>query len=110
MLRMRSCLTRSQLNSGVRATTDIACGTDRPGKDCFMGQRAFDYRRLSIAERLQLVEDIWDSIAEESPDAVPLTEAQRAELDRREAEHQRDPAAAVPWEQVRAELFRRGGE
>lgn len=73
-----------------------------------MGEPAFDYRQLSISERLQLVEDIWDSIAEEAPEAVPLTVAQRAELDRREAEHQRDPGSAIPWAQVREELFRRG--
>ena len=41
-----------------------------------------DYRDLSIAERLRLVEDIWDSIAAESG-ALPLTPAQAAELDRR---------------------------
>ena len=77
-----------------------------------MSEPAFDYRRLSLAERLQLVEDIWDSIAEEAgarPEALPLTEEQRAELRRRREEHERDPGAAIPWERVRAELFERGG-
>lgn len=73
-----------------------------------MGKPAFDYHQLTISERLQLVEDIWDSIASEAPDAVPLTTAQRAELDRREAEHRRDPNSAVEWEEIRKELFRRG--
>ena len=63
-----------------------------------------EFRHLSVAERIQLVEDIWDSIAEH-PDAVPLTDAQRTEIDRRLAEHHRDPASAIPWEQVRAELL-----
>ena len=77
-----------------------------------MSEPAFDYRRLSIAERLQLVEDIWDSIAEEAqtaPDALPISEEELAEVRRRREEHERDPGSAIPWEQVRAELFRRGG-
>jgi putative addiction module component (TIGR02574 family) len=63
-----------------------------------------EFRHLSVAERIQLVEDIWDSIAEH-PEAVPLTDAQRAEIERRLAEHRRDPRSAIPWEQVRAELL-----
>ena len=77
-----------------------------------MSEPAFDYRRLSVAERLQLVEDIWDSIADEAQDApnvLPFSEAQLAEVRRRQDEHARDPGSAIPWEQVRAELFGRGG-
>lgn len=48
-----------------------------------MGQTTLEeLRQLSIAERIQLVEDLWDSIAADAPDA-PLTEAQKVELDRR---------------------------
>jgi putative addiction module component (TIGR02574 family) len=72
-----------------------------------MPKPEFDYRTLSIAERLQLVEDIWDSIAQEA-DALPLTPEQKAELDRRWAEHQRDPGSAIPWGKVRDELYRHG--
>ena len=73
-----------------------------------MSKPAFDYRALSIAERLQLVEDVWDSIATEQPDAtaLPLTAAERAELDRRLDAHRNDPAAALPWAEVRAALTR----
>lgn len=75
-----------------------------------MSHPAFDYRHLSVAERLQLVEDIWDSIAQDAPArGLPLTEAQRAELRQRLAEDTADPDGAVPWEQVREELFGRGG-
>jgi putative addiction module component (TIGR02574 family) len=76
-----------------------------------MGDPAFDYRNLSLTERLQLVEDIWDSIAEEvrrNPEALPLTTDQRDELQRRRADHDRDPDAAIPWDEFRQELFRRG--
>jgi putative addiction module component (TIGR02574 family) len=53
--------------------------------------------RLPVEERLSLVEDIWDSIAADSA-ALPLTDAQRVELDRRLAEHEADPGDVVPWD------------
>jgi putative addiction module component (TIGR02574 family) len=63
-------------------------------------------RRLSIAERLQLVEDLWDSIAQEAPDeAFPMTPELAAELDRRLAEHEAHPEAARPWEEVRRRIL-----
>jgi putative addiction module component (TIGR02574 family) len=64
-----------------------------------------EYMKLPVSERIQLVEDIWDSIAVEAPEAVVLTESQKAELHRRAADHQANPDSAVPWEQVRAKLF-----
>ena len=62
--------------------------------------------RLSVEERLTLVEDLWDSIAEDST-AVPVTDAQRAELDRRLAEHEARPDDVVPWEEVKATITTR---
>ena len=63
-------------------------------------------RRLSVSERLQLVEDLWDTIAQDAPDeALPLTPELAAELDRRLADHEANPHAAIPWETVRAELL-----
>jgi putative addiction module component (TIGR02574 family) len=62
--------------------------------------------RLGIEERLALVEELWDSIAADSVD-VPLTDAQRAELDRRIADHERDPADVVPWSEVKASITER---
>jgi putative addiction module component (TIGR02574 family) len=66
--------------------------------------RALGIDRLSIPERILLVEEIWDSIAE-TPDEVTLTEAQRAELDRRLAAYEADPQAGSTWEEVKAELW-----
>ena len=43
---------------------------------------ADDLRTLSIGERMQLIEDIWDSIAADQA-VLPLTDEQRVELDRR---------------------------
>jgi len=59
---------------------------------------------LTLAERIQLVEALWDSIAAEAGQSLPLTEEQRAELQRRAQAHRDNPGAALPWEQVRAEL------
>jgi len=64
-----------------------------------------EIERLSIAERVSLVEEIWDSIAA-SPERLPLTEAQRRELDRRLELHERQPERVTPWEEVRAKLQR----
>ena len=63
-------------------------------------------RKLSVAERLELVGDLWDSIAEEAPDqAFPITADIGAELDRRIAEADARPEAGRPWEEVRARLL-----
>jgi putative addiction module component (TIGR02574 family) len=70
-----------------------------------MNQSRPDFLNLSVAERIQLAEDIWDSIVAESPDAATLTPAQVQELQARLDAHEQDPSSAVPWEQVRSELF-----
>ena len=62
--------------------------------------------RLSVEERLALVEDLWDSIAGESA-ATSLTDAQRAELDRRLADHEANPNDVVPWEDVKTSIATR---
>lgn len=59
-----------------------------------------DLLSLSIAERIQLVEDIWDSIAS-VPGAVHLSEEQKVELDRRLDEYHADPAKGSPWNVIR---------
>lgn len=61
---------------------------------------------LTVAERIELLELIWDSIARET-ERAPLTDAQRAEVDRRLAAHRQNPGAAIPWEQVEAEALER---
>jgi putative addiction module component (TIGR02574 family) len=62
--------------------------------------------RLSIAERLALVQEIWENIAAEV-ERSPLTESQRQEVDRRLAAHRANPEAAIPWEHVEAEALAR---
>ncbi|HEY5756205.1 MAG TPA: addiction module protein [Steroidobacter sp.] len=65
--------------------------------------------RLPVEERLALVEEIWDSIAADSG-AVPLTEPQRAELEKRIAEDDAHPHDVIPWEQVKASTLARLGK
>lgn len=65
-----------------------------------------DLLHLSVAERLQLVEDLWDSIAREA-ESFSLSAEQRQEIDRRLAEHAESPQSALPWEEVRARLRER---
>lgn len=71
-----------------------------------MRNTEFDFTKLSIAERIQLAEDLWDSIPSEGAD-LPLTEAQKAELDRRLEDLEHDPNAGESWEVVRARLYDR---
>jgi len=65
--------------------------------------------KLSPAERIQLAEDLWDSVAADPASLPPLSDAERAEVERRLAEHARDPGAATTWEEVRARLWSRLG-
>lgn len=68
--------------------------------------KSLGIERLGIEERLTLVEEIWDSIAADST-AVPLTQAQRDELDRRIADHEANPNDVVSWEEVKTKLTER---
>lgn len=65
-----------------------------------------DVLTLPVAERLKLVEAIWDSIAE-FPEAIQLTPAQQAELDRRLDHYLSNPVSASPWPEVKARILNR---
>jgi len=58
---------------------------------------------LPAADRLEVIEQLWDSLAA-VPEALELTDAQRRELDRRIEEMDANPNAGIPWEDVKAEL------
>ncbi len=60
-------------------------------------------QQLSVAERIQLVEDIWDSIAA-APETLGLTQSQQQELDKRLASHQQDAGSLSSWPEVKARL------
>lgn len=71
-----------------------------------MTMKDFGIDRLSVEQRLTLVQEIWDSIAAE-PGHTSLTDSQRQELERRLAEHEANPGDVVSWEQVKAEALAR---
>jgi len=58
-----------------------------------------DIAKLSPQQRLELLEQIWDSLAA-TPDAVPVTSAQREELERRLDELDREGPVGIPWDEV----------
>ena len=61
---------------------------------------------LSIEDRIDLVQAIWDSIAAEQ--AYPdLTEAQQQEIDRRIADHEANPDNILTWQEIKASLKKR---
>jgi len=59
--------------------------------------------QLSVAQRILLVEEIWDSIAAEA-EQFPLTEAQKQDLQRRLDAYEANPKAGSSWEEVKARL------
>lgn len=61
---------------------------------------------LPVAERIRLVEILWDSVAA-VPDAVPISEELKVELNRRLAEFEADPEAGSPWDEVRRRILDR---
>jgi len=60
--------------------------------------------KLSPDERLALIAQLWDSL---DAGRLPLSTAQQAELERRLSSLERDRAAGVTWEDLKAELEQR---
>jgi putative addiction module component (TIGR02574 family) len=65
-----------------------------------------DIDSLTEAERIQLAEDLWDSIAPDSPE-LALPPWLETLLDERLAEMDRNPDAGEPWEVVRERIWAR---
>ena len=63
---------------------------------------------LSPSEKLQLVEDLWDDLAS-TPEAIPIYEWQKEELDRRKANLLSNPASGLSWEEVQRRVRSRHG-
>lgn len=64
--------------------------------------RTLGIDRLSLEQQMQLAEELLEQLDARAP-ASRFTEAELAELDRRMAEHDADPASVVPWEKVEAQ-------
>jgi len=63
---------------------------------------------LSPAEKLQLVEDLWDDLAA-NPENVPVHDWQKAELARRKANLMKHPASGLSWEEIKRRVRSRYG-
>jgi len=72
-----------------------------------MSKRELDIASLTPEERLDLLEELWDSLGAAS-EAIPLTEAQRAELDRRLDDLEREGPVGIPWDEVLGRIRSRG--
>ena len=62
-----------------------------------------DVEELTVPQRLELIERLWDSIPD-TLEALPIPDWHRKEVERRLEAADADPAAAIPWETVRARL------
>ena len=71
-----------------------------------MAKPAINLDALTLEERLQLLEEVWDSLSG-APRSVPLTDAQREELDRRLDEIDRGDVIGIPWDEVLEQIRRR---
>lgn len=65
-----------------------------------------DLLGLPVSERLRLVEDLWDSIAE-VPESIELSDAQKQELDQRLEAYHQDPESGSPWKDVKNRILNR---
>jgi putative addiction module component (TIGR02574 family) len=83
---------------------DLACAVSRR-RVCFvvMGDSDQGFEGMTPAERILHVQDLWDRIAGH-PENVPVTEAQKEELERRLAAHDADPGSSLSWEEVQGRL------
>ena len=63
-------------------------------------------RTLPIEDRLRIANDLWDSVETDSPKRE-LSEALKAELDRRIADDDANPDEAMPWDEVKARLYQK---
>lgn len=62
-----------------------------------------ELKKLSVAERILLVEEIWDRIAVDQ-ESLQVTDAQRQELDRRLDAYHASPEEGSSWEDVKRRI------
>ena len=75
-----------------------------------MAELLAEITKLSLADRIRLVQEILETISEEtSAEAFSLTEAQRAEVERRSNAVKNGDAQPVSWESIKAKLDQRYG-
>jgi len=65
---------------------------------------ASDIAEMPIQQRIHLVQDIWDSIAE-LPDSVEIPQWHKEELDKRLAAYHANPSEGSPWKDVKKRIL-----
>jgi putative addiction module component (TIGR02574 family) len=102
MIVMRFSLSLGTPNASTRARgdarIDVLIG---PGALNMNSQLLQQASELDVDEQIELVEAIWDGIVSRGG-APSMTDMQKAELDRRLAEHHSNPDDVVPWSEVKA--------
>ena len=93
-------MARQRLWDGVTAFERIRVETQNVS-----GPSIFE---LSPAEKLQLVEDLWDDLAA-TPTDVPVYDWQKEELARRKENLLKNPASSLNWEDVKRRVRNRHG-
>ena len=69
-----------------------------------MNTQVAEIFELSVAERIQIVEDIWDSISN-APEELSLSEAEKLELDKRLESYKQNPDEGIEWETLKKNLL-----
>jgi len=68
-----------------------------------MNTQVAEILELSVAERIQIVEDIWDSIRQ-NPDEISLSETEKQELEKRLENYEQNPSEGIEWEALKKNL------
>lgn len=63
---------------------------------------------LTPAEKLQLVEDLWDELAA-NPSDVPVNDWHKEELDRRRENLAKHPASSMSWDEAKRRIRSKNG-
>ncbi|HKI33917.1 MAG TPA: addiction module protein [Gemmataceae bacterium] len=63
--------------------------------------------QLGVEEKLQLVQDLWDDIADHHADEIPIPEWVWEEVERRHEKYLADPTSGLTWAQVEASILAR---
>jgi putative addiction module component (TIGR02574 family) len=66
------------------------------------------FANLSVPEKLQLVSELWEQIAE-SDESLPIPDWQKEELDRRKKNLEANPQSGIPWEEARRRIRESNG-
>ncbi len=69
-----------------------------------MNIQVADILELSVAEKIQIVEDIWDSISQ-NPEQLPVSEAEKLELDERLVSYKQNPNEGIEWKTLKKNLL-----